>query len=83
MHRAFDSDDIVYSILEHLKFPLRNLRNVAMTCSRLAGPALNILWSEQSSLLPLIMCLPQGPWASRMRLLIFPESRLPVSGSAS
>ncbi|KAG1732537.1 hypothetical protein EDD22DRAFT_960343 [Suillus occidentalis] len=60
MHRAFDSDDIVYSILEHLRFPLTDLRNVAMTCTRLAGPALNVLWSEQSSLLPLIMCLPQG-----------------------
>jgi hypothetical protein len=59
MHRAFDSDDIVYSILEHLNWPLRNLRNVAMTCTRLAGPALNVLWSEQSTLFPLIKCLPK------------------------
>jgi hypothetical protein len=59
MHHVFDSDDIVYSILEHLNWPRRNLRNVAMTCKRLAGPALNVLWSEQSTLFPLIMCLPR------------------------
>ncbi|KIK34644.1 hypothetical protein CY34DRAFT_17576 [Suillus luteus UH-Slu-Lm8-n1] len=58
MHRAFDSENIIYSVLKHLKFSPKDLKNVAMTCSRLAGPALNILWSEQSSLAPLIMCLP-------------------------
>jgi hypothetical protein len=57
MHRAFDSEDIIYSVLKYLK--LKDLKNAAMTCSRLAGPAFNILWSEQSSLVPLIMCLPE------------------------
>ncbi|KAG1782669.1 hypothetical protein EV702DRAFT_1041457 [Suillus placidus] len=55
---AFDFDDISYSVLEHLKFSTTDLVNVAMTCSRLAGPALNILWSEQPSLVPLIIDLP-------------------------
>jgi hypothetical protein len=60
MHRVFDSEDIIYSVLEHLEFSPTDLKNVVMTCSRLAGLALNILWSEQSSLVPLIKCLPQG-----------------------
>ncbi|KAG1744712.1 hypothetical protein EDD22DRAFT_958605 [Suillus occidentalis] len=59
MHRAFDSDDIVYSILKHLRFHSTAVKNVAMTCTRLAAPALDFLWSEHSSLAPLIMCLPQ------------------------
>ncbi|KIK43135.1 hypothetical protein CY34DRAFT_727509 [Suillus luteus UH-Slu-Lm8-n1] len=59
MHRAFYSDDIIYSVLTHLRFSPTDLKNVATTCPRLAGPALDILWSEQSSLVPLIMCLPE------------------------
>ncbi|KIK34253.1 hypothetical protein CY34DRAFT_17846 [Suillus luteus UH-Slu-Lm8-n1] len=57
MHRAFDSEDIIYSVLNYLE--RKDLKNVAMTCSWLAGHALNILWSKRSSLVPLIMCLPQ------------------------
>jgi hypothetical protein len=60
MHRAFDSEDIIYSVLKHLK--RKDLKRVAMTCSRLACPALNILWSRRSSLVPFIMCLPQDTW---------------------
>ncbi|KAG1798191.1 uncharacterized protein HD556DRAFT_1534939 [Suillus plorans] len=59
MHRVFECDDIIYAVLQHVKSSATDLVNVAMTCSRLADPALNILWSEQSSLAPLIMCLPQ------------------------
>ncbi|KAG1803129.1 uncharacterized protein BJ212DRAFT_1304691 [Suillus subaureus] len=62
MHRALESEDIIYSVLEHVKSSAMDLVNVAMTCSTLAGPALNILWSTQSSLAPLIMCLPQDTW---------------------
>ncbi|KIK43157.1 hypothetical protein CY34DRAFT_82326 [Suillus luteus UH-Slu-Lm8-n1] len=58
MHQAFYSDDIVYSILKHLRFSPTSVKNVAMTCSSLAAPALDFLWSEHSSLAPLIMCLP-------------------------
>ena len=58
MHRAFDSEDIIYSVLNYLKRKDFKLKNVAMTCSSLAAPALDFLWSEHSSLAPLIMCLP-------------------------
>jgi hypothetical protein len=56
MHRAFDSEDIIYSVLKYLK--RKDLKNVAMTCSWLAGHALNILWSKRLSLVSVIMCLP-------------------------
>jgi hypothetical protein len=62
MHRALESEDIIYAILEHVKYSSTILVNIAMTCSRLAGPALDILWREQPSMVPLIMCLPQDTW---------------------
>ncbi|KAG1803928.1 uncharacterized protein HD556DRAFT_617498 [Suillus plorans] len=62
MHRIFEFDDIIYAVLQHVKSSGTDLVNVAMTCSRLADSALNILWSKQSSLAPLIMCLPQDTW---------------------
>lgn len=62
MHRFFEFDDIIHAVLQHVKSSATDLVNVAMTCSRLAGPALNILWSEQHSLAPLIMCLPEDAW---------------------
>ncbi|KAG2047647.1 hypothetical protein BDR06DRAFT_976555 [Suillus hirtellus] len=62
MHRFFEFDDIIHVVLQHVKSSPTDLVNVAMTCSRLAGPALNILWSEQHSLAPLIMCLPEDAW---------------------
>ncbi|KIK32423.1 hypothetical protein CY34DRAFT_19062 [Suillus luteus UH-Slu-Lm8-n1] len=57
MQRAFDSEDIIYSVLKYLE--RKDLKNAAMTCSWLACHALNILWSKRSSLVSLIMCLPQ------------------------
>ncbi|KAG1900195.1 uncharacterized protein F5891DRAFT_1034603 [Suillus fuscotomentosus] len=65
MHHIFEFDDIIYAVLQHVKSSGTDLVNVAMTCSRLADSALNILWSEQSSLVPLIMCLPQDTWEVR------------------
>jgi hypothetical protein len=57
MHRAFDSEDIIYSVLDNLKSSPEDLINAAMTNSKLAGPALDILWAELSSFVPLIKCL--------------------------
>jgi hypothetical protein len=62
MHRALECEDIIYAVLEHVKYSSTDLLNIAMTCSRFAGPVLDIIWSEQSSLVPLIMCLPQDTW---------------------
>jgi hypothetical protein len=62
MHHALETDDIIHTILQHVKSSTTDLINVAMTCSKLSDPALNMLWCEQSSLAPLIMCLPQDTW---------------------
>jgi len=62
MHSALAINDIVHTILQHVKSSGTDLINVAMTCSALSGPALDILWSEQSSLSHLVMCLPQDTW---------------------
>ncbi|KAG2133246.1 uncharacterized protein EDB93DRAFT_1107627 [Suillus bovinus] len=79
MHRCFESDDIIYAVLEHVKSSGTDLVNVAMTCTRLAGPALNILWSEQSSLGPLIMCLPKDTWEiTRDRIINFRREPSPI-----
>jgi hypothetical protein len=61
MYHALENDDIIYNILQHVKSST-DLVNVAMTCSTLSDPALNMLWCEQSSLGRLIMCLPQDTW---------------------
>jgi hypothetical protein len=62
MHHALEIDDIIYNILQHVKSSKTDLANVAMACSKISDPALNMLWCEQFSLTPLIMCLPQDTW---------------------
>jgi hypothetical protein len=57
MHRAFDSEDIIHSILAYLKSSPKDLKTLAVTCSRLSGPALDSLWAEQYSFGRLFMCL--------------------------
>ncbi|KAG1817450.1 hypothetical protein EV424DRAFT_1028355 [Suillus variegatus] len=66
MHRIFEFDDIIHAVLQYVESSATDLVNVAMTCSRLAGPALDILWSRQSSLAQLIMCLPQDTWEGKV-----------------
>jgi hypothetical protein len=69
MHRAFDFDDIIYSVLKYLKG--EDLINVAMTCHpRLLAPALNILWFKRTSLVSLIACLPQDAWVIVDRTIV-------------
>ncbi|KAG0707369.1 hypothetical protein DFH29DRAFT_1076400 [Suillus ampliporus] len=61
MHRALLVDDIVHTILQNVT-SATDLTNFASTCSAVSSPALDILWCAQSSLGPLIMCLPQDAW---------------------
>ncbi|KAG2127976.1 hypothetical protein DEU56DRAFT_982635 [Suillus clintonianus] len=60
MHHALLVDDIVHAILTHVTST--DIFNFARTCSAVSDPALDILWSEQSSLVPLIRCLPRDTW---------------------
>ncbi|KAG2125422.1 hypothetical protein DEU56DRAFT_962076 [Suillus clintonianus] len=62
MHPALLVDDIIHAILQNVTSSAEDMRNIAMTCSTLSVPALNMLWSEQSHLAPLIMCLPKHTW---------------------
>ncbi|KAG1737320.1 hypothetical protein EDB19DRAFT_1877937 [Suillus lakei] len=78
MHHALETIDIVLTILDHLKSSPKDLRNVAMTCSSLADSALSILWSEQSNLAPLIMCLPQDTWEVKCCTINFTREPLPT-----
>ncbi|KAG2134467.1 hypothetical protein DEU56DRAFT_902000 [Suillus clintonianus] len=51
MHRALLIDDILHIILHNVKSSTVDLRNLALTCTALSAPALNMLW-----------CLPQDTW---------------------
>ncbi|KAG2088668.1 uncharacterized protein F5147DRAFT_726726 [Suillus discolor] len=62
MHNALKVNDIVYAILQHVKSSKSDLRNMAMTCSTFSNLALDMLWSQQDSLIPLIQCLPRDTW---------------------
>ncbi|KAG2346584.1 hypothetical protein BDR05DRAFT_959517 [Suillus weaverae] len=64
MHRALLIDDLLTSILQHVTSP-KDLINFARTCSAVSDPPLNMLWRVQSSLAPLIMCLPEATWEIR------------------
>ncbi|KAG1758877.1 hypothetical protein EDD22DRAFT_996804 [Suillus occidentalis] len=83
MHRALESEDIIYAVLEHVKYSSTDLLNIAMTCSRFAGPVLDILWSEQSSLVPLIMCLPQDAWEVENQTINFSREPAPKPSAVS
>ncbi|KII87902.1 hypothetical protein PLICRDRAFT_651552 [Plicaturopsis crispa FD-325 SS-3] len=48
---------------------LRTLRNLAITCTAFREPALDELWHRQSSLAPLIQCLPGHLWAVVPRVI--------------
>ncbi|KAJ8580140.1 hypothetical protein M405DRAFT_847805 [Rhizopogon salebrosus TDB-379] len=65
MHRALLVDDIVHAVLQNVTSSATDMVNFASTCSAVSFPTLNILWRMQSSLGPLIMCLPQDTWEIR------------------
>ncbi|KAG2140955.1 uncharacterized protein EDB93DRAFT_1105867 [Suillus bovinus] len=65
MHHALKVDDIVYEILQYVKLSKSDLHSMAMTCSTFSSPALDMLWCQQDSLIPLVKCLPQDTWNVR------------------
>jgi hypothetical protein len=65
MHRALLVDDIVHAVFQNATSSATDIIHFASTCSAVSSPALNILWRIQSSLGPLIMCLPQDTWEIR------------------
>ncbi|KAJ7510816.1 hypothetical protein B0H11DRAFT_1956227 [Mycena galericulata] len=61
MHRCWTIPEILDLIFQPLQLDLHagSLRSLAMTCRRFQEPALNYLWRDQYTLLPLVKCLPE------------------------
>lgn len=70
MHRALLVNDIVYTVLQHVKSSATDMIHFACTYSALSSPALDILWRVQFNLGPLIMCLPQDTWEIRDNVIV-------------
>ena len=72
MHRCLSVTDIVYVICEKLSEPLglagnfsrelASLAAFARTCRAVHEPALDHLWYTQTSIIPLLRCMPDGTW---------------------
>lgn len=74
MHRCLDIPEIAALVctevkkahgeLEDSEDPdTHTLRNIALSCRSLSGPALDTLWRIQNSLDPLLQLLPLDVWA--------------------
>ncbi|KAI6127905.1 hypothetical protein EDD16DRAFT_1702217 [Pisolithus croceorrhizus] len=74
MHHCLQITEILCLIIEFLahedlvtrlearSIPRRDVARLARTCKAFMDPALDVLWKTQSSLSPLIMCLPDHLW---------------------
>ncbi|KAJ7660167.1 hypothetical protein DFH06DRAFT_1130071 [Mycena polygramma] len=73
MHRCWQIPEILQIILEELKktepmlmmlgkIETQAVARMARTCRTLSDPALNVLWSQQDTLLPLLTCFPSNLW---------------------
>jgi hypothetical protein len=77
MDHCLRIDEILRNIFEHVfeggRAGRSSVANLAMTCQ---APALELLWSSQCSLLPLMQCLPTDVWRLRMLDYQPPATRL-------
>ncbi|KAJ7196884.1 hypothetical protein B0H12DRAFT_637616 [Mycena haematopus] len=65
-HRALDIPEIVRMICGEANWPSRTtLVRLATTSRIFTDPALDIIWHYQSSLMPLIKCMPETLWEVR------------------
>ncbi|EMD37849.1 hypothetical protein CERSUDRAFT_94840 [Gelatoporia subvermispora B] len=70
MHRCLQTTDTLLLILQYFRCPdtLPLLQNIsalaalARTCHTLSGPALDLLWENQWTLVNLVQCLPADAW---------------------
>ncbi|EGN94131.1 hypothetical protein SERLA73DRAFT_188726 [Serpula lacrymans var. lacrymans S7.3] len=65
MHSCLCITEILEEIFEHAfaaKYGSSTLAVLARTCRVFSEPALDILWRKQTSLIPLLKCLPQDLW---------------------
>ena len=76
MHHCLSVPEILSNIFQYVKCAIKEgpatLASAARTCKTFSEPALDILWRDQSSLMPLIKCLP----ANALKESRFSKSRL-------
>jgi hypothetical protein len=69
MNYCLRIDEILRNIFEHVfeggRAGRSSVANLAITCQDFKAPALELLWSSQCSLLPLMKCLPTDVWSLR------------------
>jgi hypothetical protein len=72
MHRSLLISEVVVKICQELAYPCHgilffgSLAGFATTCRAISEPALDVLWHEQSSLAPLLRCMPSDLWEARV-----------------
>jgi hypothetical protein len=64
---------ILRNICDHLRDDRASLFALACSCRAFLNPTLDVLWSVQASLAPLVKCLPADAWEER----IYVEPRSP------
>ncbi|KAF7329238.1 hypothetical protein MKEN_00184500 [Mycena kentingensis (nom. inval.)] len=65
MHPCLHIPELVSSIVDNFNFSdveQRTLAGLARTCKSFHGPALDALWRHQTSLDPILACLPADAW---------------------
>lgn len=67
MHRTLHILEIIVDVFSLLD--KKSLSVLARTCRSFHEPALDLLWREQESLLPLLKCLPQNQWVEEKTAL--------------
>ncbi|KAJ6487161.1 hypothetical protein C8R47DRAFT_1277476 [Mycena vitilis] len=62
MHRALQIFELIHMLCGHLRGYEHALCCLARVCHLLSGPALDILWVEQDTLINILRCMPDDLW---------------------
>jgi hypothetical protein len=66
IHRFLEETVVLRNICEHLQPQQRSLSALASSCGAFKNPALDALWFMQTSLAPLVKCLPADAWGEQI-----------------
>ena len=66
MARFLGEMAVLRNICEHLQPQQRSLSALASSCRAFQNPALDALWFTQTSLAPLVKCLPADAWGEQI-----------------
>ena len=62
MHHCLQIQELLSLIFRHYAHKPKMLVGLAMTCKAFQEPSLDFLWHTQTTLLPLLKCLPPNAW---------------------